>query len=94
MSSKYGWIIDKDLLEEIAPILGPSNITPKMTAHLIIPDIGQKFQMFDADGELYYTGRIIGDYTGFEPLDDYGMPNAGCTDIKLFNNKTREWETL
>jgi hypothetical protein len=23
------------------------------------------------DGHLYFTGRIIGNYTGFEPLDDF-----------------------
>lgn len=23
------------------------------------------------------------DYQGFEPLDDYGTPNAGCVKMKL-----------
>jgi len=53
---------------------------------------GKKFQMFDDDGIRYYSGRIIGDYQGFEPLDDYGTPNAGCTDIKYFENG--KWESL
>jgi|TARA_R100001530_G_scaffold110783_3_gene78010 hypothetical protein len=39
--------------------------------------------MFDDDGVLYYAGLIWGDYDGFEPLDDFGMPNAGCTEIQL-----------
>jgi len=96
----YGWIIDVDHLEEknwqsMSRIpVGPSDILPEHEAHLAIKDIGQKFKMYDDDGELYYSGRIVGDYTGFEPLDDYGTPNAGCTEIKLFNNKTRKWETL
>jgi hypothetical protein len=42
-----------------------------------------KFRMFDDDGELYYTGDLVGG-TGFEPLDDFGRPNAGCTSISLF----------
>jgi len=42
---------------------------------------GVKFQMFDDDMNLYYEGKIIGNYSGFEPLDDFGMPNAGCTSI-------------
>lgn len=45
------------------------------------------FQMRDDDGELYYTGRMITDEGTTEeacygPLGDYGMPNAGCTDIR------------
>ena len=39
------------------------------------------FAMYDDDGVLYYAGVIWGDYTGFEPLDDYGSPYAGCTEI-------------
>ena len=42
---------------------------------------GVTFQMFDDDMNLYYEGKIVGDYTGFEPLDDFGIPNAGCTSI-------------
>jgi hypothetical protein len=33
--------------------------------------------------ELYYTGYIYGEYDGFEPLDDFGTPNAGAVHIKL-----------
>ena len=42
-----------------------------------------KFEMFDDDGELYYTGTIYGEYDGSEPLEDFGMPNAGCTRIDI-----------
>jgi hypothetical protein len=45
--------------------------------------------MFDDDNILYYEGRILGNYRGFEPLDDYGMPNAGCTKIKY--RQGRSW---
>ena len=52
------------------------------------------FQMGDDDGTLYYDGYMLhGDKIcsltneaeesdGFEPLDDFGEPNAGCTWIK------------
>ena len=30
----------------------------------------------------------------FDPLDDYGAPNAGCTSIEWLNPRTREWEIL
>lgn len=44
------------------------------------------FKMYDDDGIHYYSGYLLGKYEGceqaFNPLEDYGMPNAGCTDIK------------
>jgi len=39
------------------------------------------FVMEDDDGVLYYEGEIFGDYTGFEPLHEFGMLNASCTTI-------------
>jgi len=95
---KYAWIIDVSHIDfenskDFTPITGPSDITPEQEAHLIFAT-GQKFKMYDDDGELYYSGRIIGNYSGFEPLDDFGTPNAGCTEIKLLNSKTNKWETL
>jgi hypothetical protein len=54
----------------------------------------QKFKMYDDDGILYYKGYLYGDDAdGFEPLDDFGMPNAGCVDIKYKSNNG-EWESL
>lgn len=42
--------------------------------------------MFYDDGIHYYNGLLKTKYEGtgaaFNPLEDYGMPNAGCTDIK------------
>lgn len=53
-----------------------------------------KFRMYDDDGELYYEG-YSNDKNGekaFDPLDDFGMPNAGCTEIKYLEKGM--WETL
>ena len=58
------------------------------------------FRMYDDDRELYYTGVRTGqaeDYgseDGFEPLDDYGTPNAGATMIDYYKPETGGWETL
>lgn len=50
------------------------------------------FRMYDDDGNLYYTGcYLVTDDTdpdGFEPLDDFGRPNAGCTRIDYFRGIT------
>lgn len=45
----------------------------------------RRFKMYDDDGELYYTGRLISDDVyddAGRPLDDYGTPNAGAVSIR------------
>jgi hypothetical protein len=98
--SSYAWIIDWgnpniDLQEEVG-IKGPRGITPDQEEKLKAGE-GEKFKMYDDDGIKYYEGRIIGerDYdAGFEPLDDFGMPNAGCTDIHYKSKKTGQFEVI
>lgn len=40
-----------------------------------------RFRMLDDDNEIYYEGRCT-PATEFEPLDDFGRANAGCTSIQ------------
>ena len=92
--SDYAWIVTRDCLEEKdIKILGGSDITDEQEKRLVAGE-GEKFIMRDCDNIDYYKGRIIGDYTGFEPLEDYGTPNAGATDILYKNKDTRVWEVL
>jgi len=104
MIAAYGWIIDKDHIgnaEEFggneAGVVGPSDIARNIQATLRKPEkFGKPFRMLDDDDNLYYEGRIIGgeDFeASFEPLDDFGTPNAGCTDIQ-YKSKNGEWETI
>lgn len=91
----YGWVID-DLNKEIFEdselgTLGPRDISNEMR-ELLSDGSGEKFKMFDDDGEWYYTGRIVGEYDGFEPLEDFGMPNAGATNIEYMVDGL--WRTL
>jgi hypothetical protein len=91
------WWIDKDLVD------GGESIG-KWNAYFRNPNSGLevvkrickfKFRMFDDDGVLYYEG-YSNDNNGekaFDPLDDFGLPNAGCTDIK-YKNKLGRWESL
>ena len=85
--------------------IGPHNILPSIQNQLIATTNGMKFRMLDDDGELYYEGRLIfhpkydAPDMQFEPLDDFGMPNAGCTEIQYksdpeINHTGQEWETL
>jgi hypothetical protein len=84
--SKYGWIItwgDPEIdLDGDKGKMGPSNINEELEKKLKAGE-GDKFELYDDDKTLYYKGLIIGDYQGFEPLDDFGKPNAGATGIKI-----------
>lgn len=100
----YAWIIDTDhtydpnhdVLDDSGR-LGPRNINPDLQAQLKAGK-GVAFKMYDDDGELYYSGRIISydgeDFEGFEPLDDFGTPNAGAVRIDYQNSLTKKWEML
>lgn len=97
---KYGWVIDKDHLfdpnahsdRDDKGTMGPRDISPEHQ-EMLKKGEGKKFKMYDDDGELYYEGRIVGECNELEPLDDFGMPNAGCTDIQ-YKNKEGKWESV
>lgn len=88
------WIIDKDHLAMGAEpgtcmnavgVAGPSGYKGDGS------ELKEEFQMYDDDNVLYYEGRCK--EVGFGPLDDFGTPNSGCTEIR-FKNKAGEWEVL
>lgn len=90
----YAWIITEDHLAEHnsdseVGVHGPRDVSDENVARLLKGE-GDTFRMYDDDDELYYTGRLVvsGNLTHddevacFGPLDDFGMPNAGCTSIR------------
>jgi len=92
------WVITKvakgsGLEQSEVGTMGPSGSTlPKEE----ILKNGQSFKMYDGDGNLYYTGKCVhdgGEDTVFAPLDDFGRPNAGCTEIR-YKNSAGEYETV
>ena len=40
-----------------------------------------------------YAWVLTGNYEGFEPLDDFGTPYAGCTEIR-YQQPDGTWKTL
>jgi len=68
----------------------------------MLPDNAERFKLYDCDGKQYYQGILFTlpmaksyfDDVEFSPLDDFGMPNAGCTGIKYRNRATGKWEYL
>ena len=93
----YAWVITKDLIGEGGQdgMHGPYGVS-------LTPDDIEKHQraeefiMKDDDGIIYYEGVFVAlkdSATGFEPLYDFGMPNAGCTEIH-YRNLEGEWSLL
>jgi hypothetical protein len=73
MPSEYRWKITKDRIDNgrAVGVEGPRNLDSK------VKDNPTRFSLYDDDKNCYYEGMLYGDYSGFEPLDDFGMPNAG-----------------
>jgi hypothetical protein len=120
---EYAWVItedhldprtevqDEDHRDEIG-VAGPHGITSE--AVLYVLKNGAYFEMRDDDEIAYYRGylaalppRKADDFDGFEPLDDFGRGNAGCTEIwfakkarqeapngEWLDNPEIEWESL
>jgi len=103
-----GWIITRDLIsdkgEKVTGLMGPRNITDATQARLNDGE-GEKFRMLDDDSIPYYHGRYLEDDSEqedgifapgtdeFQPLDNYGAPNAGCTMVE-YKDEAGEWQTL
>jgi hypothetical protein len=96
---KAMWIIIQDLqYDEKQPMFKsavgvrssnyPDDIAIPVCAVMRLP---YQFRLLDDDGEVYYKG-FCSCGSSFAPLDDYGMPDSGCTEIQyLVNGK---WATL
>jgi len=95
--TNYAWIVTKDCLEnETMFAAGPSGVDDA-DIEALKKGKGAAFKLYDDDGELYLTGRFLGDKNSeeaFGPLDDFGMPGYGCTGIKYIDEKTGKWEYL
>lgn len=75
---RYIWRITLNHMSgNLCTITGPENADERL-----LEDVGETFELYDDDGELYFTGTIHGHFTGFEPLDDFGQPGYGCTEIR------------
>jgi hypothetical protein len=99
--STYAWVITRDHLAELGDysvpkrvgVSGPRDATD---AQLALAAKGRAWRVLDDDGEIYYSGRIWAAEPGsdddFGPLDDFGAPDAGATEIQYRSGN--RWETL
>jgi len=98
--SSYAWAITYDHLDgKAVHIYGPHNATEAQLEILAHPrknaDQLTRFRIYDDDGELYFSGYFLGDSESeeaFGPLDDFGAPDSGATEIRYLRGE--EWETL
>jgi hypothetical protein len=92
-------------------LIGPSTATEADIKRLQAGE-GTRFRLLDDDGEIYYYGRQLetsecteeyengfwGAESEFAPLDNFGRPNAGCTELQYPNGKDDKgkviWTTL
>jgi len=90
--SKYGWMLK--LSDELGgqEIYGPSALSRELNNELLVGN-GAEFKVYDNDDILCGIGRIVGDYEGFEPMDDYATPSLGCTKIQ-YKQLNGMWMTL
>lgn len=96
---KAGWIITKDfgaeslarvLEQPVAEVTAEGTMGPSTTT--LTPEeakaLGTRFRMKDDDGEVYYEGYVVENPDDPEsilaPLDNYGMPAAGCTTLETW----------
>ena len=87
MPATYTWKITKDHIadttrpegtnDNATGLMGPSDGDPNLKTNPV------SFSMYDDDKVLYYEGMLYGNYDGFEPLEDFGTPNAGAVHIKI-----------
>jgi hypothetical protein len=95
--NSYAWAITRDLLHEQDPttmcrvgVIGPRQSSfwddrPVRGYEKVVDHVDRrKFELYDSDGIVYYEGYLVGG-RGYEPLDDFGMPDSGCTGIRWSN---------
>lgn len=98
MASTYGWVVTYDHLDhERVSVYGPRDISDEHVKLLNkrAPET-RTFKMYDDDGNLYYSGRYVGPdgEDMFGPLEDYGTPNAGATEIRYRDSESSKYVTL
>ena len=86
------WYIDKDKIDD-GKAVGQWNSYNPMDFETCKKLCKERFRMSDDDGEVYYYGWS-NDSSSSDPLDDFGMPNAGCTTIEYLDHEIQEWDTL
>ena len=116
-ASTYAWAIDREYVDDsgeylppnkgipFGPVHGPSDAPDSLLARLQADsNSGWRFRLYDDDGGLNLTGRILtlsgeapwdeDDEVAFAPLHDYGEGGYGCTALFYQMGNNMAWEQL
>jgi hypothetical protein len=92
--SPYTWIVTRDAVlgdsSDAVGKIGPRRAAQRERFDKIIIH-GAHFRLLNDAGEVQFTGYILGDYKGSEPLEDYGRSN-GCSHIEY--ERDGQWQAL
>lgn len=83
----YRWKVTKDFINDDDGALGIQGGNESLVSRK-----EGTWRMYDDDNNLYFEGKIYGNFSGFEPLDDFGLGGYGCTTMRYWKNNT--WEIL
>lgn len=82
--SQYTWIVTRDSIlgdsSDAVGKIGPRGAKNRERFDKVIIE-GDHFRLLNEDGNVQFSGYILGEYAGREPLEDYGRAN-GCTAIE------------
>jgi hypothetical protein len=80
---KYFWNVTQSKWPEYVGVAGPHlpDYTEEDKKNMAEIE-SSSFALYDDDRTCYAKGKIIGNFDGFEPLDDWGE-SLGCTSIKI-----------
>ncbi len=87
----YTWIVTRDTVlgdsSDAVGRIGPRGASDRAPFDQVIRD-GVHFRMLDASGRAQFSGYLLGEFKGHEPLEDYGR-DSGCTRIEY--ERDGEW---
>jgi hypothetical protein len=95
----YFWVITQDNnAERFEPqgtnlnAVGQMSPVGPNTGAILLEYQPQPFRLVDDDGRIAYAGIYYGpmDETCFAPLQDFGAPNVGCTEIWFLQIQTHD----
>lgn len=94
----YRWVIVHDFIAEPDAAPGTYDNAVGISGPRGCPEIldgpAELFRMKDDDDNVYYMGLLYDpkhETSGFEPLDQFGRPNAGAVHIEYWTKNNR-WE--
>lgn len=86
--SRYTWIVTKDEIagdaSDAIGRIGPPGFEERLPFNRVI-SAGEQFRLLDSTGQPRYSGFILGQFDGAEPLEEYGR-ELGCVAIEFWRN--------